>query len=402
MKTLSHSAHSPLVVSRRVLSGAVLSAMLAMSAPAWTQQAPAAPAAAQPAAPAPAAAGAVAVGDVSAVPAPTIAAKAWIVIDVNSGQTLAASNADMKVEPASLTKIMTAYLTFDALRSGRLKLTDTVVVSELAHEQAPSKIGLPVGHEITVDVAIRALVIKSANDVAIMLAEKIGGSQDDFVRLMNDTAKRLGMTRTHFVNANGLPVAGQMSTARDLATLSLAVLREFPEHNALWGMPEFRLGKLRLRSHNSLLRSFEGADGLKTGFICDSGFNVVASATRDGTRLIAVVLGEPSGKDRTLRAASLLEHGFETTTWKTALGAPTLDKLPMDPAARPLQSVRSSVTAWACNPHTAARKVTRRKPRGTAAKKRPHTRDATASKAKSGRKSVTIMVPAAKSAKGTP
>jgi D-alanyl-D-alanine carboxypeptidase len=210
------------------------------------------------------------------------------------------------------------------------------------------------------------------------------------------------MTRTHFVNANGLPVAGQVSTARDLATLSLAVLREFPEHNALWGMPEFKLGKLRLRSHNGLLRSFEGADGLKTGFICDSGFNVVASATRDGTRLIAVVLGEPSGKDRTLRAASLLEHGFETAAWKSELGAPTLDKLPMDPAAQPVQSVRSSVTAWACNPHAPSRKVSRRKPRGAVAKKRPHTRPGTQTKARGERKSVTIMVPASQSAKGTP
>jgi D-alanyl-D-alanine carboxypeptidase len=338
---------------------------------------------------------------VAAVPLRADAGPA-LLVDAGSGRVLYADGQDNEWFPASLTKIMTAYLTFDALRSGRLKLTDTVVVSELAHTQVPSKIGLPVGHEITVDIAIRALVIKSANDVAIMLAEKIGGSQDAFVRLMNDTAKRLGMTRTHFVNANGLPVAGQMSTARDLATLSLAVLREFPEHNALWGMPEFRFGKLHLRSHNGLLRSFEGADGLKTGFICDSGFNIVASATRDGTRLIAVVLGEPSGKDRTLRAASLLEHGFETATWKTALGAPTLDKLPIDPVARPLQSVRSSVKAWACHPHTSARKATRRKARGTAAKKRPHTRHGAPSKAQGGRKSVTIMVPAAKSAKGTP
>jgi D-alanyl-D-alanine carboxypeptidase len=325
-----------------------------------------------------------------------------LLIDAASGRVLYADGQDNEWFPASLTKIMTAYLTLDALRSGRLKLTDTVAVSELAHAQVPSKIGLPVGHEITVDLAIRALVIKSANDVAIMLAEKIGGSQDDFVRLMNDTAKRLGMTRTHFVNANGLPVAGQVSTARDLAILSLAVLREFPEHNALWGMPEFKLGKLHLRSHNGLLRSFEGADGLKTGFICDSGFNVVASATRDGKRLIAVVLGEPSGKDRTLRAASLLEHGFDTAAWKTELGAPTIDKLPMDPAARPVQSVRSSVTAWACNPQAHARKATRRKPRGKTAKKRPHARASAPSKAQGERKSVTIMVPTAQSAKGTP
>jgi len=328
-----------------------------------------------------------------------------LLLEAESGRVLYADHQDDQWFPASLTKIMTAYLTFDALKTGRLKLTDTVVMSELAHVQVPSKIGLPVGSEITVDVAIRALVIKSANDVAIMLAEKIGGSEGDFVRLMNDTAKRLGMSRTLFVNANGLPVAGQVSTARDLATLSRAVLREFPEHNALWGMSEFRLGKLRLRSHNGLLRSFEGADGLKTGFICDAGYNVVASATRDGTRLIAVVLGEPSGKDRTLRAASLLDHGFETSAWKAALGAPTLDMLPIDPGARPVQSVRESVVAWNCNGRKPVKKVSRRKPKphgttaraNTAAKKAVERKQAAAAGSKSAATS-TPASPAAKSA----
>ncbi|MEZ5817418.1 MAG: D-alanyl-D-alanine carboxypeptidase family protein [Hyphomicrobiaceae bacterium] len=297
-----------------------------------------------------------------------------LLLEAASGRVLYADEQDNQWFPASLTKMMTAYLTFDALKKGRLKLTDPVPVSEKAHVQPPSKIGLPVGSEISVDIAIRALVVKSANDVAIMLAEKVGGTEEDFVRLMNDTAKRLGMTRTHFVNPNGLPVAGQVSTARDLATLARAVLRDFPEHNALWGMSEFHLGKLRLRSHNGLLRSFEGADGIKTGFICDSGFNVVASATRDGLRLIAVVLGEPSGKDRNARAASLLEHGFETASWKAAFGAPSLDRLPIDPAARPVQSVRSSVTAWNCNGKKPVRKA-RRKPRRPTARggaKTPH------------------------------
>lgn len=289
-----------------------------------------------------------------------------LLVEADSGRVLYADEQDHEWFPASLTKIMTAYLTFDALKKGRLKLTDTVTVSEHAHAQVPSKLGLPVGSEISVDVAIRALVIKSANDVAIMLAEKIGGSEADFVRLMNDTAKRLGMTRTHFVNPNGLPVAGQVSTARDLATLARAVLREFPEHNAIWGLPEFRFGKLRLRSHNGLLRSFEGADGLKTGFICDAGFNVVASATRDGLRLIAVVLGEPSGKDRNARAASLLDHGFETSAWKEAFGVPTLDRLPMDPAARPVQSVRATVVAWDCGGRKPVKKVSRRNRKGLA------------------------------------
>jgi D-alanyl-D-alanine carboxypeptidase len=292
-----------------------------------------------------------------------------MLIEADSGRVLYADEQDHQWYPASLTKIMTAYLTFDALKAGRLKPDDTVTVSEKAFIQAPSKLGLPVGAEITVDLAIRALVVKSANDVAVMLAEKIGGSEEDFVSLMNDTAQRLGMTRTHFVNANGLPVAGQMTTARDLARLSRAVLRDFPDQNAMWSLPEVRVGKQRIKSHNGLLRSFEGADGMKTGFICDSGFNVVASATRDNRRLIAVVLGEPSGRDRNLRAAGLLDHGFEAAEWKAYFGAPTIDSLPLDPQAKEVASVRSSVVSWDCGGRRLARKVNRRKSPANAIRK---------------------------------
>lgn len=301
-----------------------------------------------------------------------------ILVEAASGRVLYAEEQDHQWYPASLTKMMTAYLTFEAVKSGRLKLTDTVVVSEKALEQAPSKLGLPVGTEIGVDVAIRALVVKSANDVAIMLAEKIGGSEEGFVQLMNDTARRLGMSRTQFVNPHGLPVPGQISTARDLARLARAALKDFPEHGAVWGLSEMQLGEQRLRSHNALLRSFEGADGVKTGFICDSGFNVAASATRDGKRLIAVVLGEPSGDDRNLRAASLLTHGFETAAWKAQFGVPNLDTMPIDPAAEGVRSVRTSVVAWNCNGKKAARQVAKRKPRGPKAKKSPQTRSAVA------------------------
>ena len=297
-----------------------------------------------------------------------IAAGPVVLLEADSGRVLYAEDQDHQWYPASLTKIMTAYLTFDALKAGRLKLDDTVTVTEKAHAQAPSKLGLPVGSEITVDLAIRALVVKSANDVAIMLAEKIGDSEEDFVRLMNDTARRLGMTRTRFANANGLPIPGQVTTARDLARLSRAVLHDFPDQNALWALPEVRIGKMRLKSHNSLLRSFEGADGIKTGFICDSGYNVIASATRDNRRLIAVVLGEPSGRDRNLRAAGLLDHGFETADWKAQFGAPTLDDLPLDPMAKEVASVRSTVVAWDCGGHKRGRKVVRRKAPGTAHK----------------------------------
>lgn len=290
-----------------------------------------------------------------------------MLVEAESGRVLFAEDQDDQWYPASLTKIMTAYLTFEAIKAGRLQLTDTVVVSDKAHVQPPSKLGLPVGAELGVELAIRTLIVKSANDVAMMLAEKIAGSEDDFVKLMNDTAKRLGMTRTHFVNPNGLPAPGQVSTARDLARLSRAILADFPDKKDLWTLSEVRVGKQRLRSHNRLLGSFEGADGMKTGFICDSGFNIVASASRDGRRLIAVVLGDASGRERNARAASLLDHGFETADWKTLFGTPVIDKMPIDRSAKPVVSVRTSVVAWNCNGRAPARKVVRKRAKPTAA-----------------------------------
>jgi D-alanyl-D-alanine carboxypeptidase len=175
---------------------------------------------------------------------------------------------------------------------------------------------LPVGGEMTVDLALQALIIKSANDVAVMLAEAISGSEPAFVAQMNVTAKRLGMTRTTFMNTNGLPAPEQVTTARDLAKLARAIIAEFPEYAHNWAAPNMRLGKNRLTTHNGLLQSFEGADGMKTGFTCDSGFNIVASATRDGRQLVAVVLGDASSGERNVRAASLLEFGFQQQGWK--------------------------------------------------------------------------------------
>ena len=212
--------------------------------------------------------------------------------------------------PASLTKLMTAYLTFEALRDGKLSLEDKITCSEHALSQPPSKIGLPVGGEMTVDLALKALIVKSANDVAVMLAERIAGSEDAFVEKMNETAKRLGMSQTHFFNANGLPNDGQVTTARDMAILGRTLLKEFPQHADLYSMPSFKMGKRTLRSHNGLLKTFEGADGMKTGFICASGYNVVASAKRDGRRMLAVVLGaefgrRPDGESRPAHPARL-------------------------------------------------------------------------------------------------
>lgn len=282
------------------------------------------------------------------VAAPASHAGPTLLLDAGTGSVLYAEEPDDAWHPASLTKIMTAYVTFTAIREGKIKLDAKIPCSEAATLQPPSKIGLPVGAEITVETALQVLIVKSANDVAVMLAEAVGGSEAAFVEMMNATAKRLGMSRTHFVNPNGLPAAEQVTTARDLAKLARAVTREFPEYAGWWALPEVRVGKIRLTSHNGLLRSFEGADGIKTGFICDSGYNVVASATRDGRRLMAVVLGEPTGYERTIRAASLLEYGFQQYGWKQLFNTVSVDTMPLDPAAKGPVSVRQQVISWEC------------------------------------------------------
>jgi D-alanyl-D-alanine carboxypeptidase len=271
-----------------------------------------------------------------------------LLFDAANGQVLYAEDPDDSWHPASLTKIMTAYLTFEALKAGKLTLDQKIPVSELAFAQPPSKVGLPVGADLSVELSLQALIIKSANDVAVMLAESIAGSEPAFVEQMNSTAQRLGMTRTRFINPNGLPAADQVTTARDLAKLSRAVIREFPEHAARWSMADMRIGKIRMGTHNALLKTFEGADGLKTGFTCDSGYNVVATATRDNRRLVAIVLGETSGQTRAIRAASMLEHGFNMQGWKTLFNSTTIDTMSAAPEARGTTSMRQAVAAWSC------------------------------------------------------
>jgi D-alanyl-D-alanine carboxypeptidase len=284
-----------------------------------------------------------------------------LLYEVNNSKVLYAEAVDNPWYPASLTKMMTAYLTFQAIKSGRITLKSKVKCSPLAHKEPPSKIGLPIGAKLSVEKALQALIVKSANDVAVMLAEAVGGSHESFVAQMNATAKRLGMTHTNFVNPNGLPASGQVTTARDLAKLSRAVITEFPEYFHYWSMPQMRLGKIRLRSHNGLLKSVEGADGLKTGFTCDSGFNIVASATRDGRQLVAIVLGDASSAERNVRAASLLEHGFQQYGWKQIFNTKTVDNLPYEPTATKVKSVRKSVSSWSCNPKKKKKRTSSKK-----------------------------------------
>ncbi len=275
-----------------------------------------------------------------------------LVFDAGNGRVLYAEDHDNVWHPASLTKIMTAYMTFEAIKAGKLTLQSKIVASEVSVLQPPSKIGLPVGATMTVELALQALIIKSANDVAVMLAEGMAGSVEDFAKQMNATAKRIGMTHSNFVNPHGLPDAAQTTTARDLGILSMAVLRDFPEYAALWQKHDVRIGRRVLRTHNGLLRTYDGADGLKTGFICDSGYNVVATASRDGKRVVAVVLGEPSGAARTIRAAGLLEHGFQNGAWSDLTQPPhTVRTLPIPVDAKSAPTVvRNELLNRECNP----------------------------------------------------
>lgn len=310
---------------------------------------------------------------------PALASGPALVFDPSDGMVLYAEGADDHWHPASLTKIMTAYVTFEALKSGKLTLAQRIPYSERAQSQPPSKLGLHVGATLTIDQALKALIIKSANDVAVMLAEAIDGSPAAFVAHMNRTAQRLGMTRTMFVNPNGLPAPEQVTTARDLAKLARATIRDYPEHLAYWSMFNAKIGKILIGSHNGLLRSFQGADGMKTGFICDSGFNVVASATRDGRQIMAIVLGEPTSGQRTLRAASLLEHGFESYPWKQLFNhARSIDAMPIASDAKAVMSVRRDVRSFECGTarrnKAPARKIKKKAPPADTAAGQKHPR----------------------------
>jgi D-alanyl-D-alanine carboxypeptidase len=251
-------------------------------------------------------------------------AEALLLVDVSSGKVLHAENATYPWYPASVTKLMTTYTTLRAVREGRITLDSLFTVSANAATQAPTKMGFGVGTQVTVDNAIKMLMVKSANDMAVLLAEGVSGSIESFASEMNRNAKALGMTQTNYVNPNGLPADEQITSARDLAILARALIREFPEYDSYWHLPGIRMGKRVVRNYNTLLGRYPGADGMKTGFICASGFNLVATATRDGRRLIAVVLGAPSSGVRAVKAAHLLEQGFSSAplSWLTpSLGA---------------------------------------------------------------------------------
>jgi D-alanyl-D-alanine carboxypeptidase len=259
-------------------------------------------------------------------------AEALLVIEADTGKVLQAENATYPWYPASVTKIMTAYVTLKAVKEGRITLDTLFTVSPTAAAQQPSKMGFRPGTQVTVDNALKMMMVKSANDIAVVLAEGVGGSIDGFSAEMNKTAQRLGMTQTSYVNPNGLPADGQITSARDLGILARAIIRDLPEYEYFMHIPAIKFGRRVTANFNKLIGRYPGADGMKTGFICASGFNLVATATRNNKRLIAVVLGAQSSAQRALKAAQLLERGFGSNklSWlKPSLG--TVDALaPID------------------------------------------------------------------------
>jgi D-alanyl-D-alanine carboxypeptidase (penicillin-binding protein 5/6) len=252
---------------------------------------------------------------------PVIEARNWVLVDFGSGQALAESNADQRIEPASLTKLMSAYVIFGALRDGRLKLNEDVLISEHAWRAEGSRTFVQVGTRVPVDVLVKGMIVQSGNDATIALAERIGGTEAAFVQMMNAYAKRLGMDSTHFDDSTGLPSPAHYSTARDLATLSRAIIRDYPEYYGIYAMREFTWNKIRQENRNGLLERDPSVDGIKTGHTETAGYCLISSALRSGMRLVSVVLGSASIKAREGGSAALLNYGFnfyESITVKKA------------------------------------------------------------------------------------
>jgi len=245
------------------------------------------------------------------VPAPTIAARAWLLIDHSTGQSLVERDADTRVEPASLTKLMTAYLTFSALKQGTLKPNQIVPVSEKAWKAPGSRMFIDPKRPVTVEELIHGMIIQSGNDACIALAEAVAGSEEAFAQRMNLEAQRLGLTNSHFMNATGLPDPQHYSTARDLARLAQAVIRDFPENYAIYSKKEYTFNRITQPNRNRLLWLDPTVDGVKTGHTENAGYCLIASSKRGPRRLISVVVGTESDAMRAQESQRLLNHGFQ-------------------------------------------------------------------------------------------
>jgi len=261
---------------------------------------------------------------------PTLAQAKYasLVIDAGTGEVLHEVNADTRNYPASLTKMMTLYMLFEALEEGRLRMDDRIMMSRRAARQPPSKLGIKPGRTFSVEVAIRALAIKSANDVAAAVSEHLGGTERQFALLMTAKARTLGMRNTTFRNASGLPHRGQLSTARDMSKLARALLMHFPHRYHYFSEPKFKYADKTYKTHNQLLTNYEGTDGIKTGYIRASGFNLVASVKRGGKRLIGVVFGSKNSKTRNRHMVKLLDKGWAKVDPQMAVAKAETKKRP--------------------------------------------------------------------------
>ncbi|MBF0249151.1 MAG: D-alanyl-D-alanine carboxypeptidase [Alphaproteobacteria bacterium] len=280
-------------------------------------------------------------------PAPALAKYASMVINADTGEVLHETNPDTRNFPASLTKMMTLYLMFESIEEGRMRLDDKIVMTSRAANQPPSKLGLKPNETLRVEDAIRALAVKSANDVAAAVAEHMAGSEPQFALRMTAKARQLGMSNTTFRNASGLPHRAQMSTARDMAKLAHALIRDYPRRYHYFSEPNFEFDGKTHRTHNALLTDYEGADGIKTGYIRASGFNLVASVKRGDKRLIGVVFGARDSKSRNLHMVNLLDKGW-AKVYPQALAVAKTKKVEkaektakLDPGSKPKASGES-------------------------------------------------------------
>ncbi len=273
-----------------------------------------------------------------------------IVLDAQTGQVLRELNPDVSTQPASLTKMMTLYLTFEALNQGRLRLDQYLRVSDYAATRAPSKLGLVPGESVTVHDVILGIVTKSANDAAVVLAEALGGSEGAFAQQMTWKARQLGMNSTVYYNANGLPDPNQRTTARDIARLALALYHQFPREYRYFSTRAFVFRGQEMRNHNHMMEWYPGLDGIKTGYVNASGFNLAASAVRDGHRLIGVVMGGQSAGWRDRQMAALLDQGFADIGNGQAASRPVMASV--QPSASS-HSAQSQAPVYATSPSAA-------------------------------------------------
>jgi D-alanyl-D-alanine carboxypeptidase len=283
---------------------------------------------------------------VASLLATTATAGPRMLVDVNTLKVIEHEDAFQRWYPASLTKLMTAYTVFRAIKAGEVTLESPVVMTKNAAAEPPSKMYFKPGQKMTIDSALKIILVKSANDVAVAIAESVGGSEQAFIDRMNAEAARIGMSSSHFINPHGLPGKGQYTTARDLAILAVTLKREFPQYAPYFALEGFTTGKKQYPNFNMLIGRFDGADGMKTGFICASGFNQVSSATRNGRSVVSVVLGSESLGARADISAGMLQKGLTTNGGS----APTLGQL------RPYGETRDIVTDVSkdiCSKHAA-------------------------------------------------